>query len=85
MESFPSPAPDADEFYILKRGEILGPFTAAAIREGVERGEYSPDHFVQHGGLPVWQPLASSRFAKAAWFPDSACCSPWRRCPCCFR
>jgi hypothetical protein len=57
MESESQIEPPADEFYILKRGEILGPFTDAAIRAANERGEFSPSDFVQHGGVALWQPL----------------------------
>ena len=58
MELASQTAPAADEFYILKRGKILGPFTEEAVRAMVERGEVSSVDFVQQGGLPLWQPLA---------------------------
>ncbi|HEV7867745.1 MAG TPA: serine protease [Chthoniobacteraceae bacterium] len=57
MESA-SPTVELDEFYVLKRGEILGPFTATAVREKVDSGDFQLEDFVQSGGVAVWQPLS---------------------------
>ncbi|MEA3209916.1 MAG: serine protease Do [Chthoniobacter sp.] len=58
MDRVPEPPPEADELYVLKRGEILGPFRAEALREAAARGDFTPQDFIQRGGTPIWQPLA---------------------------
>lgn len=58
MEPKASPARlRPDEIYVLKKGEILGPFSEADLREAMKRGEFLPNDFVQQGGIAIWQPL----------------------------
>lgn len=76
----PNAARDSDqeeEIYILKGGQILGPFSADDLRAGLERGEFSMAGFVQQGGLPLWQPV--SRFLDPRVRPEHRAIAPdWR-------
>ena len=66
MDATESPAPQADEFYVLKQGSILGPFTRAELQSRVDEGHVAPTDFGQTGGLPIWQPLSRILESKGA-------------------
>jgi outer membrane biosynthesis protein TonB len=58
MESDASDALTSDEIYVLKQGNILGPFTRERLRTALAGRELNPEDFAQTGGVPIWQPLA---------------------------
>lgn len=51
------PDAQADVFYVLKQGEILGPFSGDELKAAVETGRFSFRDLVQREGQPIWQPL----------------------------
>jgi S1-C subfamily serine protease len=53
-----NPPPPTDEFYVLKLGDIVGPFTEAELRAAVAEGRLTGKDFAQSAGLPIWRPLA---------------------------
>ena len=57
MDSDASDAPTSDEIYVLKQGNILGPFTRERLRTALVSRELNPEDFAQTGGVPIWQPL----------------------------
>jgi S1-C subfamily serine protease len=75
----PTAAPDtqaSNEIYVLKRGQILGPFTMEDLRAGLASGAFLPRDFVQQGGLPIWQPL--SRFLDAPSLVQGVVAPDWK-------
>jgi len=58
MDSDDSTTLEVDEFYVLKQGNILGPFTHEELRAALASRELNPEDFAQTGGLPFWQPLS---------------------------
>jgi hypothetical protein len=49
---------ESDEFYVLKQGNILGPFTRERLRAALAHRELNPEDFAQTGGEPFWQPVS---------------------------
>ena len=58
MDSDASDALTSDEIYVLKQGNILGPFTRERLRTALAGRELNPEDFAQTGGVPIWQPLS---------------------------
>src|SRR5258708_4803887 len=53
-----APPPESKvEFYVLKHGEMFGPFREEELRHGLEDGHFTAEDFVQIEGQPIWQPL----------------------------
>jgi S1-C subfamily serine protease len=45
------------ELYVLKNGEMFGPFREEQLRRGVEEGHFAPEDFVQIEGQEAWHPI----------------------------
>jgi len=76
-----SPA-KSPEFYLLKDGEMLGPFLEDELRAGLADGRFAANDFVQADNFPVWQPLGrvlalGSGEAGGAIAPDWGCLLKW--------
>lgn len=54
MESAQLAAAD-DAYYVLRRGEILGPLSVDELRAGADSGRFAPADLVQHGAAPIWR------------------------------
>ncbi|RYD60936.1 MAG: DUF4339 domain-containing protein, partial [Verrucomicrobiaceae bacterium] len=52
-----SPSAPAEVYYVLKKGDILGPFSREDLRNAQTKGELLDRDFVQLEGQPIWQPL----------------------------
>jgi hypothetical protein len=57
MDSLETSTHLRDEIYVLKQGNILGPFTRERVRGALDSGELNPEDFAQTGGLAIWQPV----------------------------
>ena len=49
-------APDA--YYVMKDGDILGPYTREELKSGVADKRFARHDFAQLDGYPIWRPLA---------------------------
>jgi hypothetical protein len=57
MDSTEASTPEQDEYYVLKEGKIVGPYTKEQLRADINAGRLKQTDFVQTGGLPIWRPL----------------------------
>ena len=46
-----------DCYYVMKEGDILGPYRRAELEAGLADGRFTAGTFVQLDGYPIWQPL----------------------------
>jgi len=71
----PTAPPDGKSYYILRRGEILGPFHRSSLEDLVKEGRIEYDDFAQEVGDSQWSPLrwvlkpASAEDLKGAHAP----------------
>jgi len=73
--------PPAD-LYVLKHGEMFGPFHQEQLRKGVEEGHFAPGDFVQIEGQEDWRPIGrylgmDEADLPGAVAPDWACILRW--------
>ena len=53
----PDSPPTSAEYYVLKQGEMFGPFGEEQLREGLNDGHFTAADFVQAEGQTDWLPL----------------------------
>src|SRR6478609_4449544 len=46
------------EYYVMKGGQILGPFSVEELRAAVDEQQFDMADFVQTGGLAIWRPIS---------------------------
>ncbi len=56
-ENSPAPTPSENPYYVLRRGEILGPFKIEDLAELVASSTLEYDDFAQQTGSSEWHPL----------------------------
>jgi hypothetical protein len=73
-----SAAPVEQPHYVLRRGEILGPFDIEQLRELVSDGMLENDDFVQQAGSSEWLPLRWLLIPDDAQDLDGALAPTWK-------
>lgn len=53
-----TPDPKADAFYVLRNGDLRGPFSREELRVAMAEGRWSGRALAQREGFPIWQPLS---------------------------
>jgi S1-C subfamily serine protease len=66
MDSAPPPEASADEYFVMQRGEFIGPVTLEELRFGLEHGRFGWRDLVQRGRTPVWHRAEKMIAAGAA-------------------
>ena len=74
----PAETPSENPHYVLRRGEILGPFEMPQLRELVAGGMLEYDDFVQQTGSSEWLPLRWLLIPDDAQDLDGALAPTWR-------
>lgn len=59
MDPGPSMPPIHAEYFVLRRGEFVGPMTTDELRAAVTAGRVEPTDLAQLGDTPMWRPVAS--------------------------
>lgn len=71
-------APEENPYYVLRRGEILGPFDIEQLQELVKGGMLEYDDFVQQAGNPEWLPVRWLLIPEEAQDLEGALAPTWR-------
>ncbi len=74
----PDESPDGKPYYVLRRGEILGPFLLSSLDDLVEEGRVEYDDFVQQAGDCDWSPLRWLLVPSSAVDLDGALAPTWK-------
>ena len=74
----PTEPPDGNPYYVLRRGEILGPFDMERLRELVAASSLEYDDFVQQTGNSEWLPLRWLLIPNEAQALEGALAPTWR-------
>lgn len=64
-------SPPADEYFVMRRGDFVGPMTLDDLRFGMEEGRIAPGDLVQRGKTPLWH-RAENVIAGSAGLDPSA-------------
>lgn len=74
----PDESPDGKPYYVLRRGEILGPFLLSSLEDLVKEKRVEYDDFVQQAGDCDWTPLRWLLVPSSAEALDGALAPTWR-------
>ncbi len=76
--SAPNPSPSEGPHFVLRRGEILGPFEVQQLKTLIKDGTLEEDDFVQQVGNSEWLPLRWLMFPGEARNLEGAMAPTWR-------